>query len=330
MITIPMQVTASDAPLPVRVSEEDPTLNLPAQPDSYYPGPQGPQGVGIASTVLNDDYTLTINLTDGNSYTTTSIRGETGPAGADGQDGKDGEPGSPGSPGSPGPAGQDGKDGRDGADGAPGQPGADGVSPTVAIVEGTGSRTVTITDKNGDHSTTILDGAPGQNGQNGQNGQDGYTPVKGVDYFTQAEITSIESDVLAAMPKMFVASYGHTSFADIKAAYLDNRIVYCKASSGNNPGTGEQLRMAFLAYVGTSESSPSSFEFQYYRSVNQKSESQQCDQVFVYTINSSNQWSVVTREANVKITAGSGLSSSYSNGVLTLTLNVENGNGVSY
>ena len=129
---------------------------------------------------------------------------------------------------------------------------------------------------------------------------------------------------------MFVASYGSTSFNDIKTAFLDNRIIYCRASSGNNPASGEQLRMAFLAYVGTSATAPTSFEFQYYRSVNQHSESQQCDQVFVYTITSGNQWSVVTREANARIAAGSGLSSSYSNGVLTLSLDVENGNGVSY
>lgn len=44
-------------------------------------GPQGVQGDtgnGIASAVLNADYTLTITMTDGTSYTTESIRGEAG------------------------------------------------------------------------------------------------------------------------------------------------------------------------------------------------------------------------------------------------------------
>ena len=41
-------------------------------------GVQGDIGVGISSVVLNADYTLTINLTNGASYTTTSIRGEVG------------------------------------------------------------------------------------------------------------------------------------------------------------------------------------------------------------------------------------------------------------
>lgn len=38
----------------------------------------GPAGTGISSVVLNDDYTLTLNLTDGTSFTSTSIRGEVG------------------------------------------------------------------------------------------------------------------------------------------------------------------------------------------------------------------------------------------------------------
>ena len=47
-------------------------------------GEQGDTGNGIASTILNPDYTLTINFTDGTSYTTASIRG------AQGNDGNDG------------------------------------------------------------------------------------------------------------------------------------------------------------------------------------------------------------------------------------------------
>ena len=56
-------------------------------------GPPGPAGNGISSVIMNADYTLTINFTNGSSYTTPSIRGEQGeegeqgPAGADGEDG---------------------------------------------------------------------------------------------------------------------------------------------------------------------------------------------------------------------------------------------------
>lgn len=56
-------------------------------------GPQGPAGNGISSAVLNPDYTLTLNFTNGSSYTTPSIRGEQGEQGPQGEDGADGEDG---------------------------------------------------------------------------------------------------------------------------------------------------------------------------------------------------------------------------------------------
>ena len=119
---------------------------------------------------------------------------------------------------------------------------------------------------------------------------------------------------------LFLASYGNTSFAEILAAYKANAIVYCKASSNSNPATGAQLRQAFLAYVGGSIDNPTNFEFQYYRSVSTKSDSQQGDQVYVYTIKNNNTWSVIIRNTFTKIVAGTGLTSNYSNGVLTISL----------
>lgn len=44
-------------------------------------GGQGDTGNGIESVTLNDDYTLTINFTNGESFTTGSIRGEQGDTG---------------------------------------------------------------------------------------------------------------------------------------------------------------------------------------------------------------------------------------------------------
>lgn len=37
------------------------------------------------------------------------------------------------------------------------------------------------------------DGKDGKDGKNGTNGQDGYTPVRGTDYWTSQDITTIES-----------------------------------------------------------------------------------------------------------------------------------------
>jgi hypothetical protein len=116
-------------------------------------------------------------------------------------------------------------------------------------------------------------------------------------------------------------SYGSSTWNDFINAYNKNKVVYCRASSNANPATGSQTRLAFLAYVNAA-TNPTEAEFQYYRSVSSHSNSQQGDQVFVYKINSSGTWSVTTREAYTKVVAGTGLSSSYSNGAITLTNSV--------
>ena len=120
---------------------------------------------------------------------------------------------------------------------------------------------------------------------------------------------------------MFIASYGSSTYAEVLDAYQKNKVIYCRASSNTNPATGNQLRMAFLAYVNN-QTTPTEFEFQYYRSVSTHSASQQGDQVYVYKLNSSGTWSVTTREAYTKIATSTGLSNSYSNGTMTLTSDV--------
>ncbi len=61
-------------------------------------------------------------------------------------------------------------------------------------------------------------------------------------------------------------SYGHSTWAEFLAAYTAKRVVYCRASSGSNPASGTQTRLAFMAYVNNAEN-PTEVEFQYYRSV---------------------------------------------------------------
>lgn len=120
-------------------------------------------------------------------------------------------------------------------------------------------------------------------------------------------------------PEMTILSYGHSTWADFIACYNTKTVVYCRASSNSNPGTGSQNRLAFMAYVNN-DSAPTEVEFQYYRSVATHSDSQQGDQVYVYKLNKNNGWSVTVRSAFTKIVAGSGLTSSYNNGVLTISL----------
>lgn len=116
---------------------------------------------------------------------------------------------------------------------------------------------------------------------------------------------------------MVILSYGNSVWDDFIEAYNNNVIVYCRASSGNNPASGSQTRMAFMAYVNNADT-PTEVEFQYYRSVNSHSETQQGDQVFVYKLTKTGGWTVTTREAMSKIVAGTNMSSSYSNGTITL------------
>lgn len=78
------------------------------------PGANGQDGVGVASTLDNNDGTFTINYTDGSSFTTTDLigpQGEQGPIGPTGLTGPQGVQG---------PLGNDGVDGLDGQDGADG------------------------------------------------------------------------------------------------------------------------------------------------------------------------------------------------------------------
>lgn len=101
------------------------------------------------------------------------------------------------------------------------------VSPVAEITKENGVTTLTITDANGTHTATILDGekgdkgdkgdtgaqgekgekgadgakgADGKDGTNGKDGADGYTPVRGTDYWTQEDQAAIVADVLSALP----------------------------------------------------------------------------------------------------------------------------------
>ena len=84
--------------------------------------------------------------------------------------------------------------GTDGNPGSKGDPGVDGFSPIAKVETITNGATITITDKNGTTTATILNGAKGDPGTNGT------TPVKGVDYYTEADKQEMVQLVLAAIP----------------------------------------------------------------------------------------------------------------------------------
>lgn len=120
---------------------------------------------------------------------------------------------------------------------------------------------------------------------------------------------------------MVILSYGNSTWADFEAAYNNNVIVYCRASSNSNPKTGSQTRMAFMAYVNN-ETTPTNVEFQYYRSMSSHSGTQMGDQVYVYKLDKTSGWSVTVREAGLKeiaFDASTGLQATWSNNKLTIT-----------
>lgn len=44
------------------------------------------------------------------------------------------------------------------------------------------------------------DGVDGKDGEPGKDGADGYTPVRGTDYWTDADRTQMVTDVISALP----------------------------------------------------------------------------------------------------------------------------------
>ena len=132
-------------------------------------GATGETGNGIASAVLNADYTLTLTYTDGTTWTSGSIRGERGDKGETGADGyspaatvTQTETGATISiTDAEGTTTANIRNGQDGAPGAPGSPGTDGVSPTISVTDITGGHRVTITDATGAHSFDVMDGESG-------------------------------------------------------------------------------------------------------------------------------------------------------------------------
>lgn len=125
-------------------------------------GAQGETGNGIASAVLNPDYTLTLYFTDGTHYTTTSIRGAQG---------EKGEKGDKGDQGIPGQRGEQGERGEQGAKGDP------GFSPIATVSKSGTVTTLTVTDEDGTTTAEILDGAPGAKGDTGAQGAQGIPGV---------------------------------------------------------------------------------------------------------------------------------------------------------
>ena len=167
-------------------------------------------------------------------------QGEQGPAGADGAKGEDGEPGEQGPQGPQGEKGDTGETGPQGPQGEKGETGPEGPQ-GVQGPEG----------PQGPKGDTGDPGPQGPQGETGPAGADGKTPVKGTDYFTEADKQEIARAAaeLVEVPEGFSGSYNdltdvppaftpaaHNQAAStITAGTFAGQVV--ANSSGQTPGT---------------------------------------------------------------------------------------------
>ena len=114
---------------------------------------------------------------------------------------------------------------------------------------------------------------------------------------------------------LFEAVYGTTTYAEVEEAFNAKKVVYCRV-----PQNGNAVRMAFLAYANPGTSG--NFEFQYYRSMNSRTYTNQVDEVYVYKVQNttSNQWSTTTRYSSYNTKVGNNLTYNISSNNLTLGL----------
>lgn len=138
-----------------------------------------------------------------------SLKGDPGPQGLQGVPGKDGTPGRDGAPGKDGARGEPGAPGIQGVPGKDGAPGKSAYQ--IALDKGfVGNEEAWLASLVGPVGQTGApgqQGAPGQKGDPGIQGPEGKTPVRGVDYYTEADKTEMVNLVLGAMPKWIGGSY---------------------------------------------------------------------------------------------------------------------------
>lgn len=79
-----------------------------------------------------------------------------------------------------GPAGETGPPGERGIPGPKGEPGNDGISPSFATEQIEGGARITITDTEGEHSVTLLNGREGNAGPQGPPGERGEPGPQGI------------------------------------------------------------------------------------------------------------------------------------------------------
>lgn len=134
----------------------------------------GPPGMSAYEVALSNGFSGTEEEWLASLQGPQGPRGEAGLTGPQGERGLQGERGEAGETGPVGPAGPQGIQGIQGEKGEQGDPGIQGQQGPA--------------------------GQDGRDGKDGADGKDGYTPVKGKDYYTEADKTEMVNAVVAALP----------------------------------------------------------------------------------------------------------------------------------
>ena len=122
-------------------------------------------------------------------------KGETGETGAQGEKGETGPRGPQGIQGETGPKGEKGEVGATGPQGPEGKQGPQGLTGETGPIGPQGPRGEQgVQGEQGPKGDPGKDGAKGADGLPGKDGADGKTPVKGVDYFTPAEVEQVAQE----------------------------------------------------------------------------------------------------------------------------------------
>ena len=135
--------------------------------------------------------------------------------------------------------------------------------------------------------------------------------------YTITNITAVAATVTevsaAYMKQLAIATYNTSTFTEVINMVENNKLVYCKVSTG-----GGGYRYAVVAFKDRSK-----VEFNYVRKTNDGN-----NELFVYTVNNNNTWTTVSMPISRRIVAGTNMTSSYNASTNTLTLNATGGSSL--
>lgn len=159
-------------------------------------GPQGPAGTSVSITSISE------STDDGGSNIVTFSNGQTLTI----KNGTKGNPGDKGETGNQGPQGETGASGQD------------GVGITKTEINDDGELVITLSDSTASNLGVVV-GADGKDGI----GIPGYTPIRGIDYWTEADLASIQSDIAT---ELATRSQLKPEFADAVEECTDDSKLY--------------------------------------------------------------------------------------------------------